>query len=91
MSAPKELNELAERKRWLVLQADLQRTLIKAECVRLHSRLDSARETARLASPWLLAAGAVAGLLAVKQRRHLARWISTALAAGRWLRELGVG
>jgi hypothetical protein len=84
----KELNDLAERKRLILLEADLHRSLIGLGASSLWAKLDSVRAVARPGNPWLLAGSAVAGLIAVRYGRGLARWIPTALAAWRWFRRL---
>ncbi len=84
----KRLNELTERKRLIVLEADLHRSLVELECASVRARLDSARAGIRLGGPWLLAGGAVAGLVAARHWRGLACWAPTALAAWRWVQGL---
>jgi len=84
----KKLNALAERKRLIVLESDLHRSLVELECAQLRARLDSARAGIRLGGPWLLAGGAVAGLVAARHWRGLARWAPRALAAWRWVQRL---
>ncbi len=84
----KRLNDLTERKRLIVLEADLHRSLVKLECANLRARLDSACAGIRSGSPWLLVGGAVAGLVAARHWRGLARWAPTALAAWRWVQGL---
>ncbi len=83
------MNELAERRRLLVLEADLHRSLLDLECENLRARLAglrAARERVAAGSPVLIAGGTVAGLLAVRHWRKLARWIPAALTALRWVR-----
>lgn len=91
MSAGHPLMELAERKRLLVLQADLHRTMLRAEglnaCARL-SWLNQARHQARAAGPWLAAGMATVGLVAAWRGYKLATWIPRALAAWRAWRRL---
>ena len=91
MSAKRRLTELAERKRLLVLQADLHRALLQAEALSLRVRLNPVRAGVRVASPWLLGAGAVAGLLAARRWRRVLRWVPARPAAWRWLRRLTKG
>lgn len=89
MSARKSLNELAERRRMLVLESDLHRNLIALDCQNLRARLtgwSAARERMKAGGPWLAAGGAVAGVLAIRHWRKLARWIPTALIAVRWVK-----
>ncbi|MGD0058617.1 MAG: hypothetical protein ABSD58_04285 [Verrucomicrobiia bacterium] len=85
----KGLNGLAERKLLVVLEGGLHRGLIELECASLRVRLESARTSIRAgSSPWLIAGGAVAGLLAARHRRGLATWVPTALLAWRWVQRL---
>lgn len=91
MSEKIGLTGLAGRKRLLVLQADLHRTLLQAEALRLRARLSPVREGVRVGRPWLLGVGAVAGLLAARRWRRALRWIPSGLAAWRWLRRLTKG
>ena len=57
------LQQLTERKRLLVAEADLHRGLIQAEVNRCRSRLETAREGVRVGGPWLAAGSAIAGVL----------------------------
>lgn len=89
MFATQKLNELAERKRLLLLEAELHRGLISLERENLQGRLGGLRATReRVASnrPLLIAGGTVAGLLALRHCRKLACWMPTALTALRWFR-----
>lgn len=79
--------DLAERKRLLVAQANLHRTILQAEVARCQARLDAARQGLRTGGPWLAAGSAVAGLLLARKWRSLAGWIPSALAAWRWYRK----
>lgn len=91
MFAKPQLNELAERRRLLVMEADLHRSLIGLEREGLRERLaglQAAREKVASSSSWLIAGGAVAGLLAVRHWRKLARWLPAVLAALRWVQVL---
>jgi hypothetical protein len=91
MSAQERLNELAERRRLLVLEADLHRSLINLEreslCARL-AGLDAARERMAAGGPWVVASSAVAGIFAVRHWRKLARWLPAGLMALRWMKLL---
>ena len=91
MSAQKQLNELAERKRLLVLQSDLHRALLQTEVVNARAQLQwMAQVRAKLsASPWWLAGGgAAAGLLLTRNWRTALKWLPAGLAAWRWLRKM---
>lgn len=90
MPAQRQLTELQERKRLLILQADLHRALLRAECVSMHERLswlNEARDKMRSASPWLAVGAVAGGLLAASRWRKLAKWVPTALAAWRWVQK----
>lgn len=91
MLAKDQLNDLAERRRLLVMEADLHRSLIGLECESLRGRLgglQAAREKVVSNTPWLMAGGAVVGLVAVRHWRELSRWLPAALTALRWLQAL---
>lgn len=86
-----ELIELAERKRLLVLQADVHRAALRAELASVRGRLDwilAAREKVGAASPWLALGAGIVGILAARRWRNVLRWVPTALAAVRWLRKM---
>jgi len=90
MPAPETLTPLEERKRLIMLQSDLHRSLLQAELVGLQTqlgRLGEAREKVRAAGPWLGVAAAVAGVFAARNWRSLAGWAPTAIAAWRWIQE----
>ena len=82
------MNQLAERKRLIVLQSDLHRHLLALECANLRARLAAARAKLWTMAPWVLGGGAVAALLAARRRRGLARWISGALTVWRLWKQL---
>ena len=91
MPVPEGLNQLAQRKRLLLAQSELQRRLLALECARLRTRLaplESVEENLGRLRPWLLAAGAAAGLLAARRWRRLLRWLPAALAVWRWWRRM---
>jgi hypothetical protein len=91
MSAKSAIEELAERRRLLVMEADLHRSLIVVERERLRERVagwQAARERIARGRPLLLAGGAVAGLLAARHWRKLARRFPAAFAAWQWVRKL---
>lgn len=91
MFAPRQVTELQERKRLLVLQADLHRALLRAEAANVRERLgwlNEAREQARSAGPWLGLGAAAIGVLAAWRGRKLARWVPAALAAWGWIQKL---
>lgn len=91
MLAGQELNELAERRRLLVAEAELHRSLIAWERENLRSGLDALREARggfKLGGRWLAGAGALAGLLTVRHWRKLWRWFPFGFVALRWVRKL---
>lgn len=91
MPANEGLTELTERKRLLILEADLHRSVIGMERANIRARLsalDEVRQRAAAGGPWLLAGSAVAGLIAVRKWRSLAQWIPMAFTAVRWMRAL---
>lgn len=94
MSAQRQLKDLADRKRLLVLQADLHRAVLRAECATVRTRLSWLHETrAKMHSvgPWLALSAAMLGLLAAWRGRKLAGWIPAALAAWRAIRTIKSG
>ncbi len=94
MPAKRSMNELAERKRMLVLQSDLHRALLQAECAAFRDRLEGfkeVRERARSASPWVIAGAAAMGLVTVWRGRKLARMIPMAVAAWKTWKSLRSG
>jgi hypothetical protein len=83
--------ELAERKRVLVLQAELHRATLRTELAGVRERLNwlqSAREKVGAASPWLAVGAGVVGILAARRWRIAVRWIPAALTALRWIKKL---
>ncbi len=90
MPAQKQLNDLAERKRLLRLQGDLHRALLQAEFTRARARVkwvNQARENIT-GNPLLLAGGgALAGFLALRNWRTLAKWAPAALSAWHWFKK----
>jgi len=88
------MNDLAERKRMLVLQSDLHRALLQAECAAFRDRLEGlneVRQRARSASPWLFAGAAAMGLVAVWKGRKLTGMIPVAVAAWKTWKSLRSG
>ena len=90
MFAQKQLNDLAERRRLLVLEADLHRIFIILEREHLRSKLawiQQARERVTAGGSWLTVGGAIAGSFAVRHWRKLAGWIPAGLTAFRLLKK----
>lgn len=91
MFTRRPLNELAERRRLLLMESELHRSVIGLECENLRARLaglNEKRERLAKKSSWLVAGGTVAGLLALRHWRKAARWIPSALIALRWVKSL---
>jgi len=91
MFAEARLKELDEAKRLVVLQADVHRGLLQLESAVLReqlARLRSVGGTVTANRPLLIAGAAVAGLLAARHWRALARWVPSVLVAWRWWRRL---
>ena len=86
MFAQRQLTELRERKRLLMLEADLHRALVVTECASVRQRLNEARNRVRSAGPWLALGAGAAGVLAARRFGITNRWIPAAFAAWRWLR-----
>ncbi len=90
MFAHQQLNELVERRRLPVMEADLHRSLIGLERENPRPRLaglQAARGRTASRGP-RLAGSAIAGLPAIRHWRKLARWIPTALTAWRRVQSL---
>ena len=84
----KRLDELTERKRLIVIEADLHRSLAELECAALWVRFNSAFTSARARSLWLKIGGTMAGLLAARRWLGLGHWIPTVLVMWRWIQRL---
>ncbi len=80
------MNDLAARKRQLLLQADLHRQLIGLEQLQWRDRWHHATALGTGARGWLLGGMIVAGVLLARQWRGLARWLPTLVAVGRILK-----
>lgn len=94
MFGKEELKELAERKRLLLLEADLHRSLIRLECEYLRKQLaplSEARDRIAAGGPWLVAGSAVAGVLAIRNWRRIIQWAPLAMSAVRWLKKFRAG
>lgn len=82
MSARHQLNELAERRRLLVLESGLHRALVQLECEHFRSRFAELRSLrGQLAghTPLLMGAAGVAGLLAMRHWRRVVAWMPLVL------------
>ena len=85
----KELNELAQRKRLILLESSLHRGLLEAECLALRAQLESVQSVFDTGRRWFHWGEAAAGWLTTRRGAGLAHWVSAALAAWRWIRRLG--
>lgn len=94
MRGKEELMELAERKRLLLLEADLHRSLIGLECENLRKQLaplSNVRDRIAAGGPWLVAGSALAGVLAIRNWRKVIQWAPLAMSALRWLKKFRAG
>ncbi|HNT15727.1 MAG TPA: hypothetical protein PKO21_12855 [Verrucomicrobiota bacterium] len=90
MPEKSRLTRLAEQRQLLLLEAELHRNLITLEAEKWRTALSelSATRTRVTHSPWMLAGGAVAGLVTWRYWRNLKRWAPAALSAWRWVRSM---
>lgn len=89
MFAEERLKTSAETRQLLVLQSDLHRSVIQAECASLRERWQGVmqvRNAVTANKPLVIAGAAVAGFIAIRHWRSLARWAPSAIAAWRWFR-----
>jgi len=92
MSARVTIIDLQVRKRLLMMQSDLHRTLLRAERANLRAQWNGIREVShkvRGLNSWLGLGAAAVGVLAAWRGRKLARWVPIALAAWSWIQKLG--
>lgn len=90
MAASQRLNELAERKRLLLLEADLHRNLLGLECTALRARvagLTDIRKQLAARSPLVLGGSAIAGWVAVRHWRKAIRWLPQAVSLWRMFKK----
>jgi hypothetical protein len=88
MSESTPLISLAERKRALVLEAELHRRIVELERLRLHKRVEGARESLHAHRWWIVGATAITGLFVSRKPRSLFRWIPIGVTAWRVIRNL---
>ena len=77
------MNDLAERKRLLILESELHRSIILVEAEGIKSRLQfitQLRQQVSPRNPWFVGGSALAGLLAVRHWRKTIRWLPQAFA-----------
>jgi len=90
MPEKSRLNELAEHRKLLLLEADLHRNLIALEVEKLRDAvtdLDSHRQQIT-SSPWLLAGSTITGLFALRHWRQVARWAPAAITVFQWVKSV---
>ncbi len=83
------LKELEDAQQVLLVQAELQRTILRLEGAALRRRADQFSilgQSLSGGSPWLVAGAVLGGFLAFRRWRRAARWVPAALTAWRWLR-----
>jgi len=85
MSASARVNDLAQRKRLLVLQAELHRQIIEIERIRLFDRVDFLRGRLLANRWWLLGSVAAAGWLSTRKFGRLLRFLPMGMTAWRLL------
>ena len=88
MPEKSKLSELTERRKLLLIEADLHRNLIMMEVENLRAHvadLESARQRVT-SNPWMLAGGTIAGVFAFRHLRQLARWAPVAITAFQWFK-----
>lgn len=91
MPAQQQLNNLAERRRLLLLESELHRSIIRLECENIRKRLgglNAARERMKAGGTWMMAGGAVASVFALRHWKTMVRWAPVAVSAVRWVKSL---
>lgn len=91
MLAQKQLNDLAERRRLLMVEADLHRGIIAMETENLRARIEwlgHVRDRVSLGKPWMAAGGVAAGLYVLRHWRKVIRCIPATFSAIRWVSKL---
>ncbi len=90
------MNELAERKRLLLLEADLHRNLISLECAQMRDRVKSMTSLGGLTkylsflsptNPWVIGGTAIAGAVAARNWGKAIKWLPAAIYLWRLLRK----
>jgi hypothetical protein len=90
MSETTTVSDLAQRKRLLVLQAELHRQIIEIERIRLQQRAGIARERFAANRWWLLGGLATAGWLSTRKFGFLVKMVPMAMTAWKLVRKLNV-
>ncbi len=86
MFAFRKVNRLAERKRLLVLQADLHRQLLAFERNQLRQDVGDARDRLHANRWWLIGGTVAAGWLFTRKLPAFARWLPALMPAWRLVR-----
>jgi hypothetical protein len=90
------MNDLAERKRLLLLEADLHRNLISLECAQVRDRVKSLTSLGGLSkhlsslaptNPWVIGGTAIVGALAARHWGKAIKWLPAAFSLWRLLRK----
>lgn len=81
MSEAEGLTELAKRKRLLVAQADLHRSVVAISYLEMRTRLGTAQDAVQSKRWWIFGGLAAAGVVLGGQWRMFTRWTPLALAA----------
>lgn len=74
------LTNLRARKEMILAEADLSRQLFIFERLRCQRAAENAQRFVQEKRWWLLGGAAVAGLLIVRSRRPLAKWLPTVVS-----------
>ena len=87
MFPSRRLKDLARHKRLLILHADLQRTVLRAEYAAARSRLGALTDGAHgSVGRWLSLAVKIIGIATKVRQGRLATWVSFAILVWRWTR-----
>jgi len=87
MSAPAPVNDLADRKRLLIAQAELHRQIILIERFRVQQRLDLARDRLQANRWWLMGGVALAGWLTTRRFGSLLKLVPAGMGVWRLLQK----
>ncbi len=88
MPATTPVNDFAEQKRVLLLHGELHRQIIEIERLRLHQRVDLARERFQANRWWIVGGIAAAGWMSTRKFTSLLRLVPAGLAAWRMAQKL---
>jgi len=81
--------DLAERKRLLVVEAELHRNVITLECDQIQDRVSSLLNVRKqlAANPWVVGGTTLAGLIAARHWRQTIRWVPQVFTLWRLFRK----